>query len=345
MHIFDADGAGVRVAQYAENVAQLQQRLARETAGGKLAIKVPERQIVGQDVEIWMRTLLVFEWIGIGHEMTAYAIGVDNFLHTDVLVEVRLMRGGNIVRPADRLVGNAKRLEDVVVEAVLTKQEGVDTRQKVARLSALDDAVVVGRRKCEDLRHGIAHDRLGGGALPFGWVFKCARADDAALALHESRHRVNSADGARIGEADRGAYEVIHTEFVVACSADEIFVGRVEHREVHRLGGFDAGHHQRARSIRLLEIDREAEVHVRRSDHGGLAVNFGERVVHCRLCRDCLDDCVADNVRERHLAATSTCEMAIDHVAVVREQFCGHRTNAGGCWHAETGFHVLHESR
>ena len=155
---------------------------------------------------------------------------------------------------------------------------------------------------------------------------------------------MDGANGAGIGETDRGADEVIDTEFVVACSADEIFVRRVEHREVHCVGRLDARNHERARAIRFLKIYRKTEVDMRGSDHGGLAVDLGERVVHRWLRCDCLDDRKTDDVGERHLAATSTREMAIDHVAIVGEEFGGHRAHAGGSWHTEAGFHVVYET-
>ena len=41
---------------------------------------------MGENVEVWVRTLLVFEWIGVCHEVTADAVGMDDSLHSYVLV-------------------------------------------------------------------------------------------------------------------------------------------------------------------------------------------------------------------------------------------------------------------
>ena len=62
----------------------------------------------------------------------------------------------------------------------------MDAAQELARLRALDDAVVVGGRQGEGLGDGIAHQGLFGCPLPLGRKFHRAHADDAALALHEA---------------------------------------------------------------------------------------------------------------------------------------------------------------
>ena len=58
VHVLDADGPGVRVAQHAEDVAQRHQRLAAEAAGGELAVEVPQRQPVVDEVEVRVASLL-----------------------------------------------------------------------------------------------------------------------------------------------------------------------------------------------------------------------------------------------------------------------------------------------
>ena len=46
VQVLDADPAAVRVAQHAEDVAQLHQLLAGEAADRELAVEVPQRQPV-----------------------------------------------------------------------------------------------------------------------------------------------------------------------------------------------------------------------------------------------------------------------------------------------------------
>jgi hypothetical protein len=47
VHVLDADGAAVGVAQDAQDLAQLQEGLAAEAAGGELAVEVPQGEPVG----------------------------------------------------------------------------------------------------------------------------------------------------------------------------------------------------------------------------------------------------------------------------------------------------------
>ena len=96
--------------------------------------------------------------------------------------------------------------------------------------------MVVGRGEREDLGDGVAGERLLARALPLGRVLQRADADDGALAAHQPRHRVHGADGARVGQADRRAREVVGGQLVVAGPADDVLVGRPELGEVHRVG-------------------------------------------------------------------------------------------------------------
>ena len=80
-------------------------------------------------------------------------------------------------------------------------QQLVDLLEEQARLGALDDAVVVGGGDRHHLRHAEVGERLGIGALVLGRVVEAADADDDALARHQPGHRLDGADGARVGEA------------------------------------------------------------------------------------------------------------------------------------------------
>ena len=52
VHVLDADGAAVRVAQDAEDLAQRQERLAAEATGREGAVEVPQGEAVLEDVEV-----------------------------------------------------------------------------------------------------------------------------------------------------------------------------------------------------------------------------------------------------------------------------------------------------
>ena len=70
VHVLDADPAAVRVAQHAEDVAQLHQLLAGEAADRELAVEVPQRQPVPGDVEVGVVAHGVLERVGVGHQVT-----------------------------------------------------------------------------------------------------------------------------------------------------------------------------------------------------------------------------------------------------------------------------------
>jgi hypothetical protein len=85
---------------------------------------------VRRDVEVVVTALLVLERVGVGHEVAAHAVGVDELLHAGDLVDVVVVRGVDVLDPADRLVGDAQRLEDLVVEAVVAEEQLVMIRRK-----------------------------------------------------------------------------------------------------------------------------------------------------------------------------------------------------------------------
>ena len=146
VHELDAGGAAVRVAQHAEDVAQLHHRLAGEAADRELALQVPQGEAVLGDVQVGVLALLVLQRVGVGHDVAADPVGVDQLEDAGGLGDVVVVRGVDVLEPADRLVRDAQRLEDLVVEVVLAEQEVGDDAQELAGGGALDDPVVVGRR-------------------------------------------------------------------------------------------------------------------------------------------------------------------------------------------------------
>ncbi len=92
MHVLDADGAAVGVAQDAEHFAQERGAAAGESADDELAVEVPEGQAVARDVEVGVAALDVLERVDVGHEVPARAERLDQLLHArrlrDALREV-----------------------------------------------------------------------------------------------------------------------------------------------------------------------------------------------------------------------------------------------------------------
>ena len=79
VHVFDTDGAAVRVAQSAEHLAHLPAMLAREAGGRVGAVEVPQGQAVRLHVEVGVPARARAQRVDVGHEVPARAIGVDQF--------------------------------------------------------------------------------------------------------------------------------------------------------------------------------------------------------------------------------------------------------------------------
>ena len=131
VHVLGADGAAVRVAQHAQDVPQLHPRLPAEPAGGEVALQVPQGQPVQVDVQVGVLALGDLERVGVGHQVTAHPVGVDQLLHPGGPGDVVLVAGGEVPDPADRLVRDAQRGEDLVVEAFLAEEQLVDLLQEL----------------------------------------------------------------------------------------------------------------------------------------------------------------------------------------------------------------------
>ncbi len=338
--VLDADVAAVRVAQHREHVAQLLVLRAGETVDLEHAVEVPQRQAVGDDVEVGVAAepgLVEPQRVDVGHQVSAVAVGRDQLDDAGVLVEDRVRV---VDAPADRLVRDAQLAEDLV-EEVVAQQQLVDGAQEVAGLRALDDAVVVGRRQ----RHQLADAHLGdaflAGALELGRVLHGAGADDRALAAHQPRHRVHGADGARVGQRDGHACEVLGGQLAVAGAPHDVLVGGDELAESHCLATLDRGHDELTVAVLARQVDGQTEVGVRGGDHVRLAVDLGEVPVHVREALDRLDDRVPEQVGERDLAAAGALEVVVDDDAVVDHQLGRDGPHAGGGRHVQRGVHVL----
>ncbi len=79
-------------------------------------------------------------------------------------------------------------------------------------------------------------------------------------------------------------------------------------------------------------------------DHGRFAIEIGKRTVHFWVRLQGLDDGVAQQVRETHLAAAATPEVIVDDNSVVDEQLGGNRANTRRGRDFEAGRHVRHDS-
>src|SRR6266516_3624589 len=79
-----------------------------------------------------MLALAVLERVGVGHQVAAHPVGVDQLLNPGGLGDIVLVTGLDVAHPAHRLIGNPQRLEDLVVAAVLAEQQLMDSAQELA---------------------------------------------------------------------------------------------------------------------------------------------------------------------------------------------------------------------
>ncbi len=155
---------------------------------------------MGLHVEVRVLALVVLQRVGVGHQVTAHPVGVDQLDHPGGLVDLVVLRDRDVLDPAHRLVGHAQAGEHPVVEAVVAEQLAVKEPEELSRLRPLDDAVVVGGGEGDGLADGEAGEGLLTGAGVLGRVLQRTDTDDRALAAHESWHGVDRPDGAGVGQ-------------------------------------------------------------------------------------------------------------------------------------------------
>ncbi len=340
VHVLHAHAAAVGVAQHAEDVAQLHALLAGEAADREGPVQVPQRQPVREHVEVRVVPYLVVQRVRVGHEVAAHPVGVYQLDHAGVLVDLALVRLGDVADPAHRLVGDEQAAEDRV-EEVVAEQQLVQRGEELAGLGALDDAVVVRRGHRHDLRDAQVGEGLVGGPGELGGHLHGADADDEALALHQPRDGVDGADAARVGQRQRRPGVVLHRELVAPRLADQVLVGVPELAEVHRLAVLDRGHDQGPRAVGLGEVDRQAQVDVLGGDDLRPAVRDLVGGVHARVGLDGLDQRVADQVREGDLPALAALEVVVDDHAVVEQQLRRNGAHGGRRRDLQRRLHVL----
>ena len=125
VHVLDAEGPAVRVAQQVEDLVQGGGVLAGETVGHERPGQVPDGQSVVERVELGMELRRHgVQRIEVGDQMATDPVHVDEGLDVGLLDQtgvpaVRAVGRRIVVAlPPDRLVGDLERGEDLVVEAV-----------------------------------------------------------------------------------------------------------------------------------------------------------------------------------------------------------------------------------
>ena len=154
VHVLDADGPAVGVAQHVEQVAELHALPPGHAARRELPVEVPDGEPVGGGVELVVHLrLFPGQRVEVGDEVAAHPVDPHERGDLHLLAEELLLPvdRADVAAPVDLLVGHTERPEHVVVEAVLADEALVHGLEEHARLGALDDAVVVGGGDRDDL--------------------------------------------------------------------------------------------------------------------------------------------------------------------------------------------------
>ena len=159
---------------------------------------------------------------------------------------------------------------------------------------------------------------------------------------HQARAGGHGADGAGIGERDRGALEIGGREFAL-CGR-----GRPDRRRRSTYSWkFSAPAFLMLGTIRLRapslpgDVDGDAEIDLRMQHAEGLAVLFGVGVVEPGDVFQRLDDGPADEVRVGDFAAADQRAVLIDDAPVFVHHFDGDGALRGGERDGDAGRHIL----
>src|SRR5699024_4623061 len=131
MRVFGTNLEGVGREQAREYLTQLHGLLATKSTNVEGAVQIPDGQAMGFHIQvavIWIRKsrLCPAQWVDIGNQVTAGAVGLDEGHDTGVLVDDLVW---NILCPAERLVRNTHFLEDFIPELVINNELGNGTQE------------------------------------------------------------------------------------------------------------------------------------------------------------------------------------------------------------------------
>ena len=155
---------------------------------------------------------------------------------------------------------------------------------------------------------------------------------------------MNGPDSARVCQGNGVSREIVGGEFVSASAGNDVLVGLEEVGKAHLLGLLDSGNYECATSIGLGDVDCEPEVNVRGNHQRRHPVWLVVKHVLRRERFEGANHRPADDVRERHLSATSAAEVIVDDNSIVNHELGGNRADARGRRDTQTRIHVGGES-
>ena len=211
----------------------------------------------------------------------------------------------------------------------------MDAAQELTGLGTLDDAMVIGGGEGRHLGDAELGHALVGATLPLRRIVDGSHAENAALAGHETRHRVVGADTAGVGERGSDPSEVLDGEGVLPTTAHDVLVGVPELHEVHVLGVTDGWHDEFAGAVLGIDVDGQTEVDRRVLDEVGLAVDLGIGVVHHRHGLEGLHHGVAKDVGEGDLSTLVLTQEAVDEHSLLDDELHGDGAHRGGRRHGQ----------
>ena len=173
-------------------------------------------------------------------------------------------------------------------------------------------------------------------------------AEDGALAGHESRYRLDRAEGAGIRDRHRRADEVVRAVRAAVNLANEFLVGEQERAKVHGVRVLNDGHEQVVRSIFLYDVHGQAEADVLVVTNPGRALvvhGVDEGGVERGNFTKSLDDREGDEVGEGDLRSARARERLVERGAVDLQESRGDGAHAGRRRHREARVHVGDDAR
>ena len=231
VHVLGADGIAVRGAEAIEDLTQRLERLhvGGDGAAGRLdrtrkegTIEVPDREAVGGGIQLFVVARLAAQRVGVGDEVAADAISVDQLNHRRFLCHIRIHRPVTLGRdvliglPLNGQIRDPQIAKHAVVEAFISLQQLLHGGEKRAGFRALDDAMVVSAADHQHLAQPEHVADLLAGGSEFGRIVDGAGRDDCPLAGHQARNGAERADGAGVGQGNGGAFEIGDLELIVA---------------------------------------------------------------------------------------------------------------------------------
>ena len=264
----------------------------------------------------------VRQGIGIGREMTARAVGVDELSDTRRLALLAFQVVLEVCFPRVGLDRNMQSRKDTFVETIATRQLNVHETEEFTGSSTLDDAVIIGRRDKHRLANSHESKFARGDSSELGWIIHCPHTDNQPLATHQTRNRGRGADGARIRQGDSGTLIVLGRKFALLCSSDDALIGVNKLREGQGISIVDNRNNQTAFAT-VLDIDRQAKAHVCEFFNCSFTVVKNIANIQLRHLGERLDDGVSNEMCEGDLAANSALQVRVHNRAVLDQDLCG----------------------